>query len=146
MRTLEEQIDVTTPVDRTWELLHRFADYPRFVDGVVRATPHGRNRARLDVEICGVRRAVDAEIVDHGRGRVMTWELVDGVHLRGTFALRPLDGARTQVQLRLEYDPDTLREDIGGPRGFAQSHTVEEAVRTDLEHFKEVVERPPTRR
>ncbi|GAA4876387.1 SRPBCC family protein [Kitasatospora terrestris] len=141
MTTLEEQIDVTTPVGRTWEQLHRVADYPRFVAGLRHAAAHGRNRARLDVEIGGVRRSFVAELTDHGRGRVMTWQTVDGVHLKGTFALRPLDETHTQVQLRLEYDPETLRDDLGGgPVGFAQSHTIEEAVRTDLALFKELVE------
>jgi len=140
MRTLEEQIDVTAPVGGAWEQLHRIADYPRFVAGVTHASAHGRSHARLDVEIGGEHRTVDAELTDHGRGRVMSWQTVDGPPLRGTFALRPLDDTHTQVQLRLEYDPDALSSAVGGPHGFAQNHAIEEHVRDDLAHFKDLVE------
>ncbi|MFD8480657.1 SRPBCC family protein [Kitasatospora sp. NPDC059673] len=140
MRTLEEQIEVTAPMGTAWSQLHRVAEYPQFVGGVVHATARGRRHADLDVEIAGERHRVDAELTDHGRGRVMSWETVDGPPLRGTFALRPLDAAHTQVQVRLEYDPDELKEAVGGPRGFAQSKAVEEAVRTDLELFKQLCE------
>ncbi|WP_100834540.1 SRPBCC family protein [Kitasatospora fiedleri] len=141
MRTLEEQIEVTAPVGTAWSQLHRVAEYPLFVAGVVQASAHGRHHAHLDVEFGGERHAVDAELTDHGRGRVMSWETVDGPPLRGTFALRELDAAHTRVQLRLEYDPQELTESLGGPHGgYAQSHAVEEAVRADLELFKQLCE------
>ncbi|MFC8718798.1 SRPBCC family protein [Kitasatospora sp. NPDC057198] len=141
MRTLEEQIEVTVPVGTAWSQLHRVAEYPLFVAGVVQASAHGRHHAHLDVEFGGERHAVDAELTDHGRGRVMSWETVGGPPLRGTFALRPLDAAHTRVQLRLEYDPRELAGALGVPDGPAPSTAaVEEAVRTDLELFKQLCE------
>ncbi|MGW4804957.1 SRPBCC family protein [Kitasatospora sp. NPDC004272] len=140
MRTLEEQIEVTAPVGTAWSQLHRVAEYPLFVAGVVRASAHGRHHAHLDVEFGGGRHAVDAELTDHGRGRVMSWETVDGPPLRGTFALRPLDPAHTRVQLRLEYDPRELAGALGATDGPVPSTAVEEAVRADLELFKQLCE------
>ncbi|MFJ5234717.1 SRPBCC family protein [Kitasatospora sp. NPDC088391] len=140
MRTLEEQIEVTAPVGAAWAHLHRVAEYPRFVGGVVRADARGRHHAHLDVEFDGGRHAVDAELTDRGRGRVMSWETRTGPPLRGTFALYPLDAGHTRVQVRVEYDPDGLTAALGGPRGFAQSRAVEEAVRADLALFKRLCE------
>ncbi|MER5352484.1 SRPBCC family protein [Kitasatospora sp. NPDC002551] len=140
MSTLEEQIDVEAPVLAAWEQLHRVHEYPRFVDGVRSAQPHGRNLAHLEVEIAGTEWDVETEITDRGRGRVMTWRTLDGPPLHGAFALRPLDRAHTRVQIRVEYDPRAVHEVFGGPRGFALAGAVERAVRSDLEHFRELVE------
>ncbi|WP_406207505.1 SRPBCC family protein [Kitasatospora sp. NBC_01560] len=143
MSTLEEQIDVDAPVPAAWEQLHRVRDYPRFVGGVHSAHPHGRNLARLGVEIAGTELDVDTEITDRGRGRVMAWRTLDGPALHGAVALLPLDHGRTRVQIRVEYDPEAVHEAFGGPRGFALAGAVERAVRADLELFRELVEARP---
>ncbi|MFD7905071.1 SRPBCC family protein [Kitasatospora sp. NPDC059722] len=140
MTMLEEQIDIAAPVLAAWEQLHRVHDYPQFVDGVRSAYPHGRNLAHLGVAIGGSERDVETEITDRGRGRVMAWRTLDGVRLRGAFALLPIDAGHTRLQIRVEYDPDAVHEAFGGPRGFAQAGAIERAVRGDLEHFRDLVE------
>ncbi|GAB7185538.1 SRPBCC family protein [Kitasatospora sp. Ki12] len=140
MSTLEEQIDIAAPVLAAWEQLHRVHEYPRFVDGVRSAHPHGRNLAHLGVEIDGAERSVDTEITDRGRGRVMAWRTLDPLRLSGAFALLPLDARHTRVQIRVEYDPEAVHLAFGGPRGFAQAGAIERTVREDLRHFRELVE------
>lgn len=142
MSRLEEQIDVDVPMQVAWEQLHRVQDYPRFVDGVLHAHTHGggTNRAHLDIEVDGGERAFETEITDRGQNQIMTWKTLDDAHLKGTFALLPLDAGSTRVQIRVEYEPDAVREAFGGPHGFAQVSAIERAVRTDLEQFKHLVE------
>ncbi|MQS11122.1 cyclase [Streptomyces kaniharaensis] len=140
MSTLEEQIDIAVPVLAAWEQLHRVHDYPRFVDGVHSAYPHGRNLAHLGVAIRGAERDVETEITDRGRGRVMAWRTLDGLHLSGAFALLPLDPRHTRLQIRVEYDPEAMHDAFGGPRGFALAGAIERAVRSDLEQFRSLVE------
>ncbi|GAA1258301.1 SRPBCC family protein [Kitasatospora nipponensis] len=140
MSTLEEQIDVEVPVQVAWEQLHRIDQYPRFVDGVLHAHAHGTHRACLDIEVNGQERAFETAINDRGGNQVMTWQTLDDAHLRGTFALLPLDTGATRVQLRVEYEPEVVTEVYGGPHGFAQSGAIERAVREDLAQFKRLVE------
>lgn len=140
MTTLEEQIDITAPVLAAWEQLHRVHEYPQFVDGVRSAHPHGRNLAHLGVRIGTAERSVDTEITDRGRGRVMAWRTLDSVHLSGAFALLPLDARHTRLQIRVEYDPEAVHREFGGPRGFAQAGAIERTVREDLEHFRDLLE------
>ncbi|MFJ8622828.1 SRPBCC family protein [Kitasatospora sp. NPDC093550] len=140
MSTLEEQIDIAAPVLAAWEQLHRVHDYPRFVDGVRSAHPHGRNLAHLGVAVGGGERSVDTEITDRGRGRVMAWRTLDSLRLSGAFALLPLDARHTRLQIRVEYDPEAVHQAFGGPRGFAQAGAIERTVREDLQHFRELVE------
>ncbi|WP_210581532.1 SRPBCC family protein [Streptomyces sp. GESEQ-4] len=141
MSTLEEHIDVGVPVDRAWDRLHRVEDYPRFVAGVRGARPEAQGRAHLDVEAGGRARELAAEVSDHGDERVMEWHTTGAAELTGSFSLQPIDQNHTRVQARLEYDPGTIREIFGGPKGFAQANAIERLVRGDLESFKEYVER-----
>jgi uncharacterized membrane protein len=140
MRTLEEQIEISAPASEAWEHLHRIDEYPQFINGVMDASALGRTRAHLNVDVAGSQQEFDAEITDRGQDRVMSWQTVEGPKLSGTFALRALDEDHTQVQIRLEYDPDTVKETLGGPKGFAQVSAIERTVRADLEQFKRLVE------
>ncbi|MGW3729475.1 SRPBCC family protein [Streptomyces sp. F001] len=140
MSTLEEHVDVGVPVDKAWESLHRVENYPRFVEGVRAARTDAGGRAHLDVEAGGRAREFDAEVSDHGDERVMEWHTAGAPELAGSFSLQPIDQNHTRVQARLEYDPGTIRETFGGPKGFAQANAIERLVRSDLEHFKEYVE------
>ncbi|MGP4009763.1 SRPBCC family protein [Streptomyces sp. 4N124] len=141
MSTLEEHIDVGVPVDRAWDRLHRVEDYPRFVAGVRGARPEAEGRAHLDVDAGGRARELAAEVSDHGDERVMEWHTTGAAELTGSFSLQPIDQDHTRVQARVEYDPGTIREIFGGPKGFAQANAIERLVRSDLESFKEYVER-----
>lgn len=140
MSTLEEHVDVGVPIDRAWDSLHRLENYPRFVEGVRDARTEAEDRARLDVETGGRARAIEAEVSDRAGERVMEWQTTGAPDLAGSFSLQQIDQNHTRVQARLEYDPDTLREAFGGPKGFAQANAIERLVRSDLEHFKEYVE------
>lgn len=140
MSTLEEHVDVAVPIDRAWESLHRVENYPRFVEGVRGARAQEGGRARLDVEAGGRARELETQVSDR-RERVMEWRTTSPPQLAGSFSLQPIDRGRTRVQARLEYDPDTIRETFGGPKGFAQANAIERLVRSDLEHFKEYMER-----
>ncbi|WP_329311510.1 SRPBCC family protein [Streptomyces sp. NBC_01262] len=140
MSTLEEQIDIDVPMDVAWDSLHRTETYPRFVDGVRGARSEDGIRASLDVETGGRIRQFEAEITDRAKENVMAWQTTSGPDLAGTFSLLPIDREHTRVQARIEYDPDTVKETFGGPKGFAQATAIERLVRDDLEHFKELTE------
>ncbi|MER6070877.1 SRPBCC family protein [Streptomyces sp. NPDC001817] len=140
MGTLELHVDVDVPVDRAWETLHRVENYPRFVEGVRDARTESGGRAHLDLETGGRAREVDAEVTDRGE-RVMEWLTTSAPELTGSFSVQPIDRNHTRIQARLEYDPETVRDAFGGPKGFAQTNAIERLVRSDLAHFKEYVER-----
>ncbi|MGW2932693.1 SRPBCC family protein [Streptomyces sp. NPDC055722] len=140
MSTLEEHVDVGVPIDKAWNTIHRVENYPRFVGGVRDARSEAGGRAHLDVEAGGRSREFEAEVSDRGGERVMEWHTTDGPELAGSFSLQPIEGDRTRVQIRIEYDPATVHETFGGPKGFAQATAIERLVRSDLEHFKEYVE------
>ncbi|MFD4976609.1 SRPBCC family protein [Streptomyces sp. NPDC058424] len=140
MSTLEEHIDVGVPIDSAWDSLHRVENYPRFMDGVRDARAEADGRAQLDIEAGGKPRQMEAEVSDRPGDRVMEWHTTGAPELKCSLTLQPIDQGNTRVQARLEYDPDTVREAFGGPRGFAQANAIERLVRGDLEHFREYAE------
>ncbi|MGP3951135.1 SRPBCC family protein [Streptomyces sp. 7N604] len=144
MSTLEEQIDIDVPAKVAWDCLHRVEDYPRFVGGVRNARTEGVHRAHLDIDAGDRVYRLDTEILDRGQGRLMMWRTTNGAHLQGTFSVLPLDPEHTRVQVRVEYDPDTVKETFGGPKGFAQASAIERLVREDLRQFKDLAEEERT--
>ncbi|MEU5209145.1 SRPBCC family protein [Streptomyces sp. NPDC020742] len=139
MSTLEEHIDISAPLDTAWECLHRAESYPRFLDGVREARAEGAV-THLDVDAGGRAQEFEVEIVDRDQDKVMVWQTTSGPELAGTFSLLPLDGGHTRLQARFEYQPGTITETFGGPKGFAQAAAIERGVRSDLQQFKELVE------
>ncbi|TJZ59001.1 cyclase [Streptomyces piniterrae] len=139
MSTLEEHIDIDVPLDKAWETLHRADTYTRCVGGVREARSAGERRTHLDVEAGGRTRGLDVETTD--RGKELAWKTTSGPDLAGTVSLLPIDREHTRVQARFEYEPDTITEAFGGPKGFAQHAAIERGVRSDLQQFKELVER-----
>ncbi|GGU49695.1 hypothetical protein GCM10010211_12360 [Streptomyces albospinus] len=145
MSTLEEHIDISVPVERAWDVLHRAEVYPRFLNGVREARAAGERRTHLDVDAGGRTQELEVEIVDREMENVMTWQTRIGPDLAGTFSLLPIDREHTRLQARFEYDPGTIKDSFGGPQGFAQAVAIERGVRSDLEQFKELVEAEATR-
>jgi uncharacterized membrane protein len=146
MSTLEEQIDVGVPIGVAWDCLHRVETYPRFLAGVREARTEGGSRTRLDVVVGGRSREFEAEITDRVKENVMGWQTTSAPELAGTFSLLPIDRDHTRVQARIEYDPGDVNEAFGGPKGFALATAIERLVRSDLERFKELAERPGQQR
>lgn len=140
MSTLEEHIDIGAPIDTAWDCLHRAEAYPRFLDGVREARSEGEHRTHLDLDAGGRSQGVDVEITDRGTENVMRWRTTSGPDLAGTFSLLPIDREHTRVQARFEYDPGTVKDAFGGPRGFAQAAAIERGMRSDLRRLKQLME------
>ncbi|MEU9116804.1 SRPBCC family protein [Streptomyces sp. NPDC048483] len=139
MSTLEEHIDIGAPLDKAWDCLHQVESYPKFVDGVREAHLEGK-RTHLGLDAGGTSRELELEITDRSAEKVLTWQTKTGPDLAGTVALLPIDREHTRVQARFEYDPGTIKDDFGGPKGFAQAAAIERGLRSDLQQFKEMVE------
>ncbi|MGX4692509.1 SRPBCC family protein [Streptomyces sp. JNUCC 63] len=141
MSRLQEHIDISAPAQKVWDQLHRIEEYSSFMDGVQRASARGGDRARLDVRTGRGEQAFEAVLSDRSDEQTITWQTEGSPELQGTLSVRSLDRDHSQVQIRMEYDPQGIQDTFGGPKGMAQVHAVERTVRDDLEHFRELVER-----
>ena len=142
MSRLEEQIIIDVPAREVWDQLHRVEDYPLFVDGVQRAFPRGGDGAHLDVTIQGAHKGMETVFADRGGDQEIDWQTEGAPQLNGTLSVRSLDAGHSQVQVRVEYEPEVIHNTFGGPKGMAQVHRIENTVRTDLGKLKALVEGP----
>ncbi|AQY20572.1 hypothetical protein T261_07702 [Streptomyces lydicus] len=139
MSTLEEHIDIGAPLDKTWDCLHRVDSIPQYVDGVREAHLEGK-RTHLGLDAGGTSREIELEITDRTTEKVMSWKTTTGPELSGSVSLLPIDKQHTRVQARFQYEPSTITDSFGGPKGLAQVHAIENGVRSDLQKFKGMVE------
>ena len=135
MATIEKTIDVDVPVSVAYGQWTQFEEFPQFMTGVVEVRQIDHKHVRWIAEVNGERKEWQAEIVEQEPDRVIAWRSLEGMPNSGRVAFQPTDTG-TQVSVEMEYEPEGMKEKVGGIFGF-DSRQVEE----DLERFRDLVER-----
>jgi len=135
MTTTETNIDVDCPVRVVYDQWTQFEQFPQFMTGVRSVEQLSDARVRWTVEIGGLQRQWEAEIVEQVPDRSIAWASVSGARNAGRVSFEALDDERTQVTLELTFEPDGLADKLGDTFGV-----VGRRAETDLENFKEFLE------
>ena len=135
MSTFEKSIEVDVPVSTAYNQWTQFEQFPEFMEGVEQVKQLDDKRLHWTAEIAGVRREWDAEIVDQTPDQQIAWRATGGTRNDGVVTFRPVDGNRTEVKLRLDFEPEGLKEQAGDKLGFVSAR-----VKGDLERFKKFIE------
>ena len=77
----------------------------------------------------------DAEITEQIPDERIAWQGQGGVQQAGEVMFEALDDARTKVTVRMDWEPEGMKEKVGAAVG-ADSRSVGE----DLDRFKELIE------
>jgi uncharacterized membrane protein len=135
MSTHEHTIVVERPVRVVYDQWTQFEDYPAFMDNVENVRQLTPSMTRWTVKVGGVRREYDAAITHQRPDEVIAWHTVDGPDQGGIVSFASVDAQRTQVTLRLVFQPDGVTETVGDGLGVV-SATVEHS----LDRFKDFIE------
>ncbi len=135
MSTIEKSIEVEAPVRTVYDQWTQFETFPKFMDGVERVQQHDDKHLHWKANIAGVNREWDAEIVDQTPDERITWRATDGTKNDGTVSFRAMDAERTQVTMRLDFEPEGIVEKTADIL-----NVVDAKAEGDLERFKEVIE------
>jgi uncharacterized membrane protein len=135
MATFENSIAVEQPIQTVYNQWTQFEDFPEFMDGVEEVTQLDDKHLHWVAKIGPVAREWDAEITEQTPDQSIAWRATDGSQNTGRVTFRPLGGARTEVALKLEFDPQGITEKAGDALGI-----VTKQAEGDLERFKEFVE------
>ena len=144
-------IEVSAPPELVWEFVDDPARYLHFMAGVTRwevvgpqpTGPGARYRILMRVRSAEVGGLV--EVVEYNAARDMAWTSVAGVDQRGRWRLRPREGGRTHVELRLSYGvagaglSGWLAERVAAP-------TVRDNLRRSVQQLKRQAEHEQLRR
>ncbi|WP_327686311.1 SRPBCC family protein [Streptomyces sp. NBC_00467] len=136
MSQIKESIEVDVPVHTAYNQWTQFEMFPQFMDGVESVEQVDDTLTHWVTQIGGVDREFDAEITQQIPDERVAWVTVGGeTEQSGVVTFRPIDPTRTEVTLRMDFDPDGLAENIADKLGF-----IDRKVTGDLKRFKKFVE------
>ena len=135
MKSIEESIEIDVPVSTAYNQWTQFESFPQFMDGVERVEQKTDTRLRWVAEVGGQTREWDAEITEQHPDHRVAWKALDEDGPNGAVTFHKVDDSRTKVMLQFDYEPEGMKESIGGLIGL-DSHR----VKGDLESFKEFIE------
>ena len=136
MSIIEKSIEVNVPAYVAYSQWTRFAEFPRFMDGVKEVKQLDSKRLHWKAEIAGQATEWDAEITEQlADQRLALTNRADAI--KGwAVTFRELSNDRSTVMLQVEYDPQGAVEPVGDAVGVVSLR-----VQGDLERFKGLVEK-----
>ena len=135
MGTVEKTIEVDVPVTTAYNQWTQFEEFPRFMEGVREVRQMDDTRLYWKAEVGGREKEWYARIIDQEPDRRIAWQSEQGARNGGEVSFEPLDESRTNIFLRMEYEPEDFVESTGDVLGF-----VSRRVQGDLDRFKEFIE------
>ena len=135
MKTIEESIEIQAPLSTAYNQWTQFESFPRFMDGIERVEQKDDTHLHWVAEVGGNTREWDAEITEQQPDQRVAWKALDREGPNGVVTFHKIDDARTQVMVRMDYEPEGVTESVGSFVGL-DSHR----VKGDLESFKEFIE------
>lgn len=135
MTTITEEVEVDVPVRTAYDQWTQFEEFPRFMEGVESVKQTDDKHLHWVVEIAGVKREWDAEIVEQSPDRKIAWRAMEGADNAGEVTFQALDTEHTKVQLRLDFSPEGFVEKAGDALGVVKRRATK-----DLDRFKEFIE------
>jgi uncharacterized membrane protein len=134
METIRESIDVAVPVSTAYNQWTQFEEFPKFMGGVESVQQIDDTHLRWVAEVGGERREWQAEIVEQVPDEKIAWRAA-GEGPNGIVTFEPLGADSTLIRVEMSYEPDGLKETLGGKIGLDTRQ-----VGKDLERFKQLVE------
>jgi uncharacterized membrane protein len=135
MATVEKSIEVDVPVTTAYNQWTQFEEFPRFMEGVEEVRQLNDKRLQWHADIGGRDERWEAEITSQVPDEKIAWRSVTGAENVGIVTFHPIQGDRTEIHLRIEYEPEGVVETAGDLLGV-----VSRRVEGDLERFKEFIE------
>jgi uncharacterized membrane protein len=136
MSHIEASIDVAVPVRTAYNQWTQFEDFPKFMTGVKSVQQLDAVRLVWVVELAGKDVEWTADITHQDPDHHIGWRSTSGAKNAGSVTFAPVSPVVTHVTLRLDFEPDGALEKTGSALGL-----VDRRVKTDLQNFKDFIER-----
>ena len=136
MSTIEKSIEINVPVYVAYSQWTRFAEFPRFMEGVKEVKQLDTKRLHWKAEIAGRDTEWDTDITEQTADQRLALTNRDGA-IKGMVAtFQEISNDRSTVRLQVEYNPQDAVEPVGDALGVVSLR-----VQGDLERFKGLVEK-----
>ena len=132
---VEKSIEVDAPVNRVYNQWTQFEEFPKFMQGIEQVRQLDDKRLHWIAEVGGRRKEWDAEIFEQVPDQKIAWRSTSGAPNTGIVSFRPLAPNRTQVTVRMEYDPEGPVETVGSALGAVGGR-----IEGDLKRFRDFIQ------
>ncbi len=132
---VDKSVTVDVPVSTAYNQWTQFEEFPRFMEGIQEVQQMDDARLFWAADVGGQRKEWYARVTRQIPDQVLAWESEGGVLNNGTIIFKPAKDGKTEVEVHMEYEPENLKEQVGGAMGV-----VSRRVDGDLKRFKEFIE------
>lgn len=109
MTRVESKIEVNQPIQTVYNQWTQFEDFPLFMEGVREVRQIDNERLFWSAEIGGETKEWHARITQQIPDTIVAWVSEDGASNEGTVMFRRLGNDRTEIELRMDFEPSRLR-------------------------------------
>ena len=134
MPVIEKSIVVDAPLRQVYNQWTQFEEFPLFMEGVDEVRQLDDKRLHWRATIGGVEKEWHADMVDQVPDRRIAWKNLRGAETAGAVLFESVPEG-TKVTLKLTYEPEGAKENVGDALGF-----VSRRVEGDLDRFKKFIE------
>lgn len=135
MKEIQERIVIDLPVRTVYDQWTQFETFPTYMEDVLAVEQIDATHLRWRVRVSGADEEWESEITKQIPDHLITWRNTRGRVAAGSVSFVDVDGARTQVDVSLAFEPRTPAEALGGALGIAGLH-----VRNELRRFRDFLE------
>ena len=136
METIEKSIEVNAPVQQVYNQWTQFEEFPNFMEGVQEVRQLTDRKLFWRAKVGGKEKEWQAEITEQLPDRQISWRSLDGAPNAGTVTFHSSGPDKTQVTLRMEWQPEGPVEKVGEALGMDSRR-----VEGDLKRFRDFIEK-----
>ena len=140
MAQVVQTIDVDVPVGTAYNEWTQFENFPRFLSFVESITQQDDTHNHWKVNIGGNEREFDTVITEQVPDDRVAWTSTGGeVDHAGVVTFHKLSDTSSRLAVQIDWEPEGFIEKAG-----ATLNIPDHAVHSELEHFKEYIEKQGT--
>jgi uncharacterized membrane protein len=135
---VEKTIEVNAPLSSVYNQWTQFESFPEFMEGVLEVEQLDDKRLHWKANVGGKIKEWDAEIIQQIPDSMIAWRSISGPAHNGTVSFRTRGPSRTEIMVRIEFQPQSMLESLAGTFGM-----VGRRIEADLERFKDFIQARP---
>jgi uncharacterized membrane protein len=135
MTTIRHSKVIDHDVHTVYNQWTQFEEFPRFMKGVERVDQLDDRRLHWVASFGGATHEWDAEITEQTPDERVAWRSTDGKTNTGRVTFRAADPGRTEVTVEMGWEPEGLKEKVGGALGFDDRR-----VKDDLDRLESLLD------
>jgi uncharacterized membrane protein len=135
MSSVSESIEVNVPVSTAYNQWTQFEDFPQFMDSVHEIKQLDDEHLHWRADVAGKPEEWDVEITEQVPDKRIAWRSTSGPMNAGVVTFHKISDSKTRVMLQMDYEPQSLGEQIGDALG-----AVKLELKGNLKRFKDLIE------